>query len=115
MFFFRQNSPQFNLGFIITRLNEDLFIIDQHATDEKYNFEQLQKETVLETQLLLQPQDLNLTAVTETILIDSLHVFEMNGFKFKINEAKPSGQRVQLVSVPVSRNWSFGKEGKYFV
>ncbi|GFY69738.1 mismatch repair endonuclease PMS2 [Trichonephila inaurata madagascariensis] len=101
---------QFNLGFILTRLNDDLFIIDQHATDEKYNFEQLQKETVLETQLLLQPQDLNLTAVTETILIDSLHVFEMNGFKFKINEEKPSGQRVQLVSVPVSRNWSFGKE-----
>ncbi|GFR30840.1 mismatch repair endonuclease PMS2 [Trichonephila clavata] len=101
---------QFNLGFIITRLNDDLFIIDQHATDEKYNFEQLQKETVLETQLLLQPQDLHLTAVTETILIDSLHVFEMNGFKFKINEESPSGQRVQLVSVPVSHNWSFGKE-----
>lgn len=45
---------QFNLGFIITRLGDDLFIIDQHATDEKYNFEQLQKETVLETQQLLQ-------------------------------------------------------------
>ncbi|GFT12521.1 mismatch repair endonuclease PMS2 [Nephila pilipes] len=101
---------QFNLGFIITRLNDDLFIIDQHATDEKYNFEQLQKETVLETQLLLQPQELSLTAVSEAILIDNLHVFEINGFKFKINEENPSGHRVQLVSVPVSHNWSFGKE-----
>ncbi|GBN75191.1 Mismatch repair endonuclease PMS2 [Araneus ventricosus] len=101
---------QFNLGFIITRLGDDLFIVDQHATDEKYNFEQLQKETVLETQLLLQPQSLNLTAVSETILIDNLHVFEMNGFKFKINEENPSGERVQLVSVPVSHNWRFGKE-----
>ncbi|XP_055946183.1 mismatch repair endonuclease PMS2-like isoform X1 [Argiope bruennichi] len=101
---------QFNLGFIITRLGDDLFIIDQHATDEKYNFEQLQKETVLETQQLLQPQSLNLTAISETILIDNLHVFEMNGFKFKINEANPSGDRIQLISVPVSHNWRFGKE-----
>lgn len=44
---------QFNLGFIITRLNNDLFIIDQHATDEKYNFEQLQTNTVLESQVLV--------------------------------------------------------------
>lgn len=29
---------QFNLGFIITKLNVTLFIVDQHATDEKYNF-----------------------------------------------------------------------------
>lgn len=32
---------QFNLGFIITKLRGDLFIIDQHATDEKYRFEKL--------------------------------------------------------------------------
>lgn len=44
---------QFNLGFIITRLNNDLFIIDQHATDEKYNFEQLQISTVLDSQILV--------------------------------------------------------------
>lgn len=30
---------QFNLGFIITRLDADLFIIDQHASDEKFRFE----------------------------------------------------------------------------
>ncbi|XP_062444681.1 mismatch repair endonuclease PMS2 isoform X2 [Rhea pennata] len=39
---------QFNLGFIIAKLNSDLFIIDQHATDEKYNFEMLQQNTVLQ-------------------------------------------------------------------
>ncbi|KAG5315026.1 PMS2 endonuclease, partial [Acromyrmex insinuator] len=32
---------QFNLGFIIARLEDDLFIIDQHATDEKFRFEKL--------------------------------------------------------------------------
>lgn len=44
---------QFNLGFIITRLDEDLFIIDQHATDEIYNFETLQKTTELTSQKLV--------------------------------------------------------------
>lgn len=44
---------QFNLAFIIAQLENDLFIIDQHASDEKYNFEQLQATTVLETQVLV--------------------------------------------------------------
>jgi DNA mismatch repair protein PMS2 len=44
---------QFNLGFIVTRLGSDLFIIDQHATDEKYNFEMLQLSTVLQNQRLV--------------------------------------------------------------
>lgn len=44
---------QFNHGFIITKFENDLFVIDQHATDEKYNFEQLQANTVMETQVLV--------------------------------------------------------------
>lgn len=44
---------QFNLGFIITKLEDDLFIIDQHATDEIYNFETLQKTTELTSQKLV--------------------------------------------------------------
>ncbi len=44
---------QFNLGFIIARLNSDLFIVDQHAADEKYNFETLQQTTRLQPQKLV--------------------------------------------------------------
>ena len=44
---------QFNKGFIITRLEKDLFIVDQHATDEKYNFETLQRDTVIQSQKLI--------------------------------------------------------------
>lgn len=44
---------QFNLGFIITKLKEDLFLVDQHAADEKYNFEMLQQHTVLQMQRLI--------------------------------------------------------------
>jgi len=50
---------QFNLGFIIAvreRVGEeeveDVFIIDQHASDEKYNFERLQAETTMQVQAL---------------------------------------------------------------
>lgn len=52
---------QFNLGFIVARLGADLFIIDQHASDEKFNFERLTRETQLNRQPLLVPQQLDLT------------------------------------------------------
>ena len=58
---------QFNLGFIVVRLRktvvpnggddademDDLFIVDQHAADEKYNFETLQSTTVIQSQKLM--------------------------------------------------------------
>ncbi|XP_049874725.1 mismatch repair endonuclease PMS2 [Pectinophora gossypiella] len=101
---------QFNLGFIITRLDDDLFIIDQHATDEIYNFETLQKTTELTSQKLVIPQQLELTGVNEQILMDNLEVFKKNGFTFDINaEALPT-KRVKLLTIPMSKNWIFGKE-----
>lgn len=38
---------QFNKGFILAMIRSkgDLFIIDQHASDEKFNFEMLSKTT----------------------------------------------------------------------
>ena len=33
---------QFNLGFIIAAVDGALWMVDQHAADEKYNFERLQ-------------------------------------------------------------------------
>lgn len=101
---------QFNLGFIIVRLGEDLFVIDQHATDEKYNFETLQKTTVLQHQPLVVPQELDITAVNELILMDNLKVFEANGFKFDVDMERPVTKRVKLIGKPFSRNWEFGKE-----
>lgn len=60
---------QFNKGFIVARLRkapdgetnatsttstDDLFLIDQHASDEKYNFETLQTTTKIQSQQLIQ-------------------------------------------------------------
>lgn len=42
---------QFNKGFIMaTLLESDLFILDQHACDEKFNFENFSRTAVIETQ-----------------------------------------------------------------
>uniref|UniRef100_A0A674JQ53 MutL C-terminal dimerisation domain-containing protein n=2 Tax=Terrapene triunguis TaxID=2587831 RepID=A0A674JQ53_9SAUR len=101
---------QFNLGFIVAKLNTDLFIIDQHATDEKYNFEMLQQHNVLQGQKLIAPQNLNLTAVNETILIENLEIFRKNGFDFVIDEDAPVTERVKLISLPTSKNWTFGPQ-----
>ena len=52
---------QFNRGFIIARLGLDLFIVDQHASDEKFNFERLQATTTLNRQPLVCAEPLQLT------------------------------------------------------
>ncbi|CAB1448352.1 unnamed protein product [Pleuronectes platessa] len=99
---------QFNLGFIITKLNSDLFMIDQHATDEKYNFEMLQQHTVLQGQKLIAPQKLHLTAVSENILLENIEIFRKNGFEFLVEEDAQVMERVKLLSLPTSKNWTFG-------
>ena len=74
---------QFNKGFIMCTLNndEDLFILDQHACDEKYNFEHMSRTTVLHTQDLINPIKVQLS-VTDALAVN-LHeqVFTFNGFK----------------------------------
>ncbi|KAI1895982.1 hypothetical protein AGOR_G00090120 [Albula goreensis] len=99
---------QFNLGFIITKLNSDIFMIDQHASDEKYNFEMLQQHTILQGQRLITPQKLHLPAVSETILIENLEIFQKNGFDFIIDEEAQVMEKVKLISLPTSKSWTFG-------
>ena len=99
---------QFNLGFIITRLHNDLFIIDQHASDEKNTYETLRKTTILHQQPLVFPKALELTAVEEMVLRERTPVFLKNGFTFKFQESVP---RVSLLSIPFSKATTFGPEG----
>jgi DNA mismatch repair protein PMS2 len=77
---------QFNLGFIIVRLlQDDLFIIDQHASDEKFRFEALLKETRPVSQPLVLAQDLELDAGRKELLLDNIEIFEKLGFGFLTN------------------------------
>jgi DNA mismatch repair protein PMS2 len=99
---------QFNLGFIIAKLDNDLFIVDQHASDEKYNYERLKRDTVIEHQSLIQPLPLELTAIGESVVKDNLAIFEKNGFRFSFDENASPAKRISLIGKPVSKSWSMG-------
>lgn len=115
---------QFNLGFILASRaaegisgdtvassdrDDELFIIDQHATDEKYNFERLQASTVVQSQRLVHPKTLELTAVEEDIVQQNLDALETNGFLVSFDDSgdEPVGTRCQLLSLPLSRETTF--------
>ena len=107
---------QFNLGFIIavrpptsTSPTSDLFIIDQHASDEKYNFERLAATTTLVSQRLVHPHPLELTAVEEEIILANEHALTANGFVVEMNasEADEAGHRARLISLPMSKEVTF--------
>lgn len=113
-------AGQFNLGFVLaTRSHEadeqtgsnrdELFIIDQHASDEKYNFERLQAETVVQSQRLVHPKTLDLTAVEEETIRENQPALEKNGFVIEIDDSgdEPIGRRCKLISLPLSKEVVF--------
>lgn len=136
---------QFNLGFIIVRrrvsaqggdsggedagaVQDDLFIVDQHASDEKYNFERLQETTVIQSQRLIscvrlfldcpskadqsrRPRELNLPSQDEMTAIEHRELLKMNGFELIVDEDAEVGKRVLMISQPVSKGTVFGVEG----
>ncbi|PIA15367.1 DNA mismatch repair protein MutL [Coemansia reversa NRRL 1564] len=91
---------QFNHGFIIVKLGQDLYIIDQHASDEKYNYEQLQERAIIQSQPLIHPTILELSIVDESIAIEYEHILLSNGFHIKIDQDGLPGRRISLLSQP---------------
>jgi DNA mismatch repair protein PMS2 len=123
---------QFNLGFILATRpaaadvpksttsetqqqqsmrppSDELFIIDQHASDEKYNFERLQAETVVQNQRLVHPRLLELTAIEEELILNHQIALAKNGFIIETDTSgtAPVGQRCHLVSLPMSKEVVF--------
>ncbi|CAE7201733.1 unnamed protein product [Rhizoctonia solani] len=109
---------QFNLGFIIVRLRkkapdggslDDLFIIDQHAADEKYNFERLQRTTKIQSQKLIKPKVLELSIGDELAVIDNMDVLNKNGFVIQVDKEAAEDERpkVRLVAQPMSKDVMF--------
>ena len=135
---------QFNLGFIVVRLRkiavpngsddpdemDDLFIVDQHAADEKYNFETLQSTTVIQSQklfrwvllLCLLPflrssyfhrrrEPLELTASDELLAMENIEVLRQNGFEIEIDEVAGLGNKLHLAAKPMSGSTVFDMKG----
>ncbi|GLB42573.1 putative DNA mismatch repair protein MutL [Lyophyllum shimeji] len=119
---------QFNLGFIVARRRktgpgaageggstkgaaemDDLFIVDQHAADEKYNFETLQQTTSIKSQRLFKPQAMELTASDELLALENMDVLRQNGFEVEEADADEGahGARLYLAAQPVSKSTVF--------
>lgn len=111
---------QFNLGFILaTRAGsksncgssrgDDLFIIDQHASDEIYNFHRLSDITTLLPQPLVHPHQLELTAVEEETILTHSDTLTKNGFTISFDESGdlPVGSRCSVLALPTSRETTF--------
>ena len=72
---------QFNLGFILARCrNHNLWMLDQHACDEKYNFERLCKETIIHEQKLITPLQLELSPSEEHCVLENMVSLPFSSF-----------------------------------
>jgi DNA mismatch repair protein PMS2 len=101
---------QFNLGFIVARLKHDLFILDQHACDEKFNFERLHREAKMHSQRLIQPRTLHVSAQEEMIIIEHLDLFRKSGFDIEIDEKAAVGKRLKVRGMSHCMGASFNIE-----
>lgn len=101
---------QFNKGFIIVRnpVTQDIFIVDQHASDEKYNFERINAETKINSQRLVLPELLELNSVDKFTISSNLSIFEKNGFQFKFEiNSETEVEDVYLIALPYSKSTTF--------
>jgi len=108
---------QFNLGFIIAALEAkgeaggpQLFIIDQHASDEKFRFEGLNRESRIERQPLITPHQLQLTPAQEAIVEANMDVFKQNGFELTQDPNRPPGRRLRMKSLPTCQGLVFSEK-----
>ncbi|KAK8233167.1 DNA mismatch repair protein-like protein pms1 [Phyllosticta capitalensis] len=85
--------------------SDDLFIIDQHASDEKINFERLSASYILTPQRLVHPLSLSLTAIEEETILANPAPFAANGFLLETDTSgdRPVGSRCRLLGVPVAK------------
>ncbi|KAG5466742.1 hypothetical protein LSCM1_00918 [Leishmania martiniquensis] len=73
---------QFNHGFIIAVLpNGDMFVVDQHASDEKYNYERLIRAYEAAPQPLVQPVSVAMSAHEVDLAVEHKVALQHHGFR----------------------------------
>ena len=88
---------QFNLGFIICLIGSSIFIVDQHAADEKYKYEYYHRMKTIRTQLCAFPVPLTLTSV-EQECVEILHT-QLHAAGFVLNKSKDNDCVYMLTGV----------------
>lgn len=81
----------------------DLFIVDQHASDEKFNFELLSKTTKMHAQDLVCPIEVHLSITDALVVSQHPEVFKLNGFKVE----NKHDNCFLIKSLPISKKTTF--------
>ena len=90
------------------------WIFDQHAIDERFNFEKLCENTVIHEQNLIAPLPLELSVSEEDCVLENLDVFRKNGFKLSYDENEAPRHRVSVLAIPHSGSGSDGRKAVQF-
>jgi DNA mismatch repair protein PMS2 len=77
---------QFNLGFILVELDGHLLIVDQHASDEIFNFHRYCDSMEIRTQRLLRPVKLEIDCADAEIIREPQHLATLKRCGFLVQE-----------------------------
>ncbi|KAH9510475.1 hypothetical protein DERF_008995 [Dermatophagoides farinae] len=97
---------QYNLGFIVVRYDDNLFVLDQHALDERFNYEKLLSNPPITRQRMVVAKSLKLSTASEMLLLDNMEIFQRFGFDFLVDYDRPIGHRVQMTQIPMANRWT---------
>ncbi|HRP51650.1 MAG TPA: DNA mismatch repair endonuclease MutL [Candidatus Dojkabacteria bacterium] len=85
--------------YLVIQNGDSVQFIDQHAADERINFEKIEKrfkeESTLPSQKLLLPEILNISKSEQLMLLENKDLLYKLGFEFKIK-----GNKTELTSIP---------------
>lgn len=105
---------QFNKGFIICKWKEGdgrYLIVDQHAADEKANYERLQRDLKVNIQTLISPMVVNLPLSSLMVLEENIKIFEDNGFQLQLKaDHEKNSFQVLITGVPNIFFWKYSQE-----
>lgn len=89
---------QFNHGFIIATLGDDMFVIDQHASDEKYNYERLMRSYTATAQPLVVPSPVAMDAHEVELALSHRDELAKHGFTVRAGD---DPTKLLVCSLPV--------------
>ncbi|RNC35876.1 putative mismatch repair protein MLH1 [Trypanosoma cruzi] len=89
---------QFNHGFILASLGDDMFVIDQHAADEKFNYECLLSQYTARPQPLLAAVSVSMDPHDVDLAVLHSEELRQHGFIVKRGE---DANKLLVYSVPV--------------
>ncbi|KAK4538010.1 hypothetical protein CDCA_CDCA15G4035 [Cyanidium caldarium] len=101
---------QFNLGFIVARHADEVYIIDQHAADEKFHYERLQQSAVCHVQRLVRPVTAAASSNDELLLREHEAALTRAGFTLAWPDGGPTTGSARLLTVPCIDGYTFDRD-----